>query len=309
VILVSTWNGVFGFDAGKVARELAHQQVRCMTAGGDGVIAMVGPGVLYRRDASGWTQQAETGAAVACCVAVGSSVFVGTEDARVLRVDASGEVEPLPGFHNVAGRDRWYAGGMMVDGKYMGPPLGVRSITATCDGGVLLANVHVGGIPRSVDGGRTWQPTIDIDADVHEVRAHPSRPEVVAAATAIGLAISRDGGATWTIESDGLHAKHCAAVAFVGDDVLVSAGPDPFSEDAAVYWRRADRAGLVPVGGGLPARTHGLVDTHDIAARGASVALADKGGTLYASEDRGATWTCVHERLPYPSGVVICADG
>jgi len=303
---------VFGFGGGadKVARELAHQQVRCMTLDGDGVpVAVVGGGVVYRREASGeWVKQAEVGAEVACCVVVGKTVFVGTEDARVLRVDGDGHVEALPGFGEVPGRDRWYAGGMMVNGKYMGPPLGVRSITATCDGGVLLANVHVGGIPRSVDGGRTWQPTIDIDADVHEVRAHPSKPALVAAATAIGLAISRDGGATWTIENQGLHAPHCAAVTFVGDDILVSAGPDPFSEDAAVYSRRADRTGLVPVAGGLPARTHGLVDTHDLAARGACVALADKSGYVYSSEDRGETWTCVHEGLPYPSGVVICGD-
>ena len=62
------------------------------------------------------------------------------------------------------------------------------------DGSVLLANVHVGGIPRSTDGGVTWQPTIDVDSDVHEVRAHPHRSGVVMAAAAIGLCASRDGG-------------------------------------------------------------------------------------------------------------------
>jgi len=72
-----------------------------------------------------------------------------------------------------------------------------------------------------------------------------------------------------------------------------------------VYWRRADRAGLVPVAGGFPARTRGLVDTHDLCARGETVALADKSGYVYASEDRGETWRCVQEGLPYPSGVVL----
>jgi hypothetical protein len=33
----------------------------------------------------------------------------------------------------------------------------------------LYANVHVGGILRTADGGETWTPTIDIDADVHHV--------------------------------------------------------------------------------------------------------------------------------------------
>lgn len=97
---------------------------------------------------------------------------------------------------------------------------------------MLLANVHVGGIPRSVDGGATWQPTIEIDSDVHEVRAHPNRPGMVAAAAAIGLCTSSDGGATWEVEQRGLHALHCSAVAFAGDDILVSAAADPFAPRA-----------------------------------------------------------------------------
>jgi hypothetical protein len=88
----------------------------------------------------------------------------------------------LAGFDAVAGRDTWYAGAAIVDGKLMGPPLGIRSMAATCDGAVLLANVHVGGIPRSTDAGLTWQPTIDIESDVHQVCAHPSRPDIVIAA-------------------------------------------------------------------------------------------------------------------------------
>src|SRR4029434_8936662 len=109
----------------------------------------------------------------------------------------------LDSFDAVDGRDTWYAGSAVINGERVGPPLGIRSITATADGSVLLANVHVGGIPRSTDGGTTWQSTIDVDSDVHEVRAHPHRPDVVMAAAAIGLCTSRDGGATWDIEQEG----------------------------------------------------------------------------------------------------------
>ena len=59
---------------------------------------------------------------------------------------------------------------------------------------------------RSTDGGATWHPTIDIHSDVHEVCAHPTHPSIVIAAAAIGLCISRDGGATWAVERGGLHA-------------------------------------------------------------------------------------------------------
>ena len=47
---------------------------------------------------------------LACCVAVGDVVYVGTDDARVLRVGANGELEQLRGFDAVAWRETWYAG-------------------------------------------------------------------------------------------------------------------------------------------------------------------------------------------------------
>lgn len=77
-----------------------------------------------------------------------------------------------------------------------------------------------GGIPRSIDGGVTWRPTIDIESDVHEVRAHPTRPDIVIAAAAIGLYISRDAGESWSVEREGLHTTYCSAVAFSGNDML-----------------------------------------------------------------------------------------
>ena len=57
------------------------------------------------------------------------------------------------------GKETWHAGTAVVDGRVVGPPLGVRSMAATCDGMALIANVRVGGIPRSTDGGVTWRPT------------------------------------------------------------------------------------------------------------------------------------------------------
>jgi hypothetical protein len=61
---------------------------------------------------------------LACCVAVGDVLYVGTNDAQVLRVSAAGEIEQLRGFDEVAGRDKWYAGSAVIDGKPAGPLLG-----------------------------------------------------------------------------------------------------------------------------------------------------------------------------------------
>jgi hypothetical protein len=212
--------------------ELAGQPVNALASDGrGGVLAIVSGHSLRRRTSDReWTTVATSEFDLACCVAADALISIGTDDARVLRVSADGDVEQLRGFDVVAGRDTWYAGSAIVDGQRVGPPLGIRSIAVTADMSVLLANVHVGGIPRSTDGGVTWHPTIDIDTDVHEVCAHPTDPNIVIAAAGVGCCVSQDAGATWTVEQDGLHGLHCCAVAFLGDDVLVSASTAHFRD-------------------------------------------------------------------------------
>jgi len=308
-VLVATWRaGLFVVSGGTPQQELANQSVSALAPDGHGgALAIVDGLSLCRRAPAGvWSTIATAEMNLACCVAVGDIIYVGTDDAMILRVSAAGEIEQLRGFEGVAGRDKWYAGGAVIDGKFVGPPLGVRYITSTSDGAVLLANVHVGGIPRSVDRGATWQPTIDINSDVHEVRAHPNRPGIVAAAAAIGLCTSSDGGATWEIEQRGLHALHCSAVAFAGDDILVSAAEGPFAPQGAIYRRGVDERGpLVPVTGGLPAWLDGIAHTGCIAANGAAVAVADRNGNLHLSADHGRTWSRRAEGLPTPGSILI----
>jgi photosystem II stability/assembly factor-like uncharacterized protein len=253
-----------------------------------------------------WSTIATTERDLACCVAAGGIIYVGTDDARVLRVGADGALEPLRGFDVVAGRETWHAGSAIIDGQRVGPPLGIRSITASPDGALLLANVHVGGIPRSTDGGAKWQPTIDVNSDVHEVRAHQNRPGIVIAAAATGLCTSRDGGVTWTVEQEGLHAPYCSAVAFAGDDILVSASTDHFATQGAIYRRPIDGHGpLVALAGGLPPWIDGIADTGCIAAHASAVAFADRNGNLYVSADTGRSWSRQADGLAAPSSVLI----
>ena len=309
-ILVATWDsGLFCVTGRTVYQELADRSVRSLVADEQGrTLAIVGGQSLRRRSSDGeWTEIAKGEFELSCCVPIGDVVFMGTDDARILRVGPDGEHHCLTGFDAVEGRDKWYAGTAVVDGKPMGPPLGVRSMAATCDGTVLLANVHVGGVPRSTDAGLTWRPTIDIDSDVHQVCAHPSRPDIVIAAAAKGLCISRDAGATWSIEQRGLHAHHCSAVAFGRNDIFVSASADPFAPQGAVYRRPIDGNGpLQPLGGGMPEWTDGGADTGCIATRDCAVAVIDRSGCLYVSHDDGASWSSPFDRLPTPSGLILC---
>jgi len=309
-ILVATWdNGLFSVTGTTVHQELVDQSVRSLVADERGrVLAIVGGHSLCRRSSGGeWTAMAKSDFELSCCVAIGDVVFVGTDDAQILRIGPDGTQQRLTGFDAVEGRDRWYAGSAIIDGKRVGPPLGIRSLAATCDGAVLLANVHVGGVPRSTDAGLTCRPTIDIDSDVHQVGTHPTRPDIVIAAAAVGLCMSRDAGATWTIEQRGLHAHHCSAVAFGRNDIFVSASTDPFAKQGAVYRRPIDSNGpLQPLGGGMPKWIDGKADTNCIATRDAMVAVIDRSGCLYVSHDDGATWSCPFDRLPVPSGLHIC---
>ena len=308
-ILVATWrDGLYVFTGETRHQELPGQPVRALAPDGHGgALAIVSGHSLCRRTSDGvWHPIATSVCQLACSVAVGDVIYVGTDDARVLRVTAHGMVDQLAGFDAVADRDKWYAGSAVINGQRVGPPLGIRSIAATCDGTVLLANVHVGGIPRSMDGGVTWEPTIDVDSDVHEVRGHPIHPGIVIAAAAIGLCISRDGGATWTVEQEGLHAAYCSAVAFSGDDILVSASADHFAPRGAVYRRSVDGHGpLVPVGAGLPRWINAIADTGCIATSASALAVADKAGNLYVSTDAGRAWSRRASGLPTASSGLI----
>jgi hypothetical protein len=308
---VATWSeGLFSVTGDDRTQEIANQPVRGLAPDGrGGALAIVGGHSLRRRAPGGeWATVAMSEFELSCCMAVRDTIYVGTDDARMLRLShAGGLLDPIDGFDHVAGRETWFAGSAIVNGQRLGPPLGIRSVAATSNGSILFANVHVGGIPRSLDGGRTWQPTIDINSDVHEVRAHPVDPDMVAAASGIGLCISRDRGATWTIESDGLHASHCSAGAFSGDDVLVSASTDPFAAQGRIYRRPIGPDGkIVAVEGGLPTWINGKADTGCISTNGSMIVVVDRAGTVYLSTEFGLAWSQSSIQLPTPSSALIC---
>jgi len=292
-IIAASWNnGLFVISGDTVSQELQEKAIRGLCAGRGGLLAIVDGHQLCSRSAQGhWDTLATSDSPLSCILATREAVLVGTDDAQLLRLTASGELQPLPGFRQVAGRERWYAGTAVIDGRVIGPPLGVRSLTATCDERAWFANVHVGGIPRSTDAGSSWHPTLEIDWDVHEVCAHPSRPQVLAAASGAGLCISVDGGASWSVTQEGLHAPYCAAVAFCGDDVLVCAANDHFADTSGLY--RAPYTApqqLAPVMIGESRWLGGIADTACLTTKGESVAVVGRAGQLHWSGDGGRNW-------------------
>lgn len=309
-ILISSWSdGVVAISSDGPRRELPGRTVSSLVPDGRfGAIAVVDGSAVMRRSVEGeWTDLMTSDHGVVSCLSVDEVVYAGTEGAHLLCVRRDGgPVERVEGFDRVDGRATWFAGSAVVDGRVVGPPLGVRSLAGSSEGRILLAGVHVGGIPRSVDAGDTWRPTIDIDWDVHEVSIHPEDAGTAIAACGVGLAVSRDGGANWNLEHPASAVTHCSAAAFSGEEIFVSVSEGPFAPHGTVLRRPIDGPGsLRSVGGGLPNRLDGIVDTGCIASKGAELGLVDQGGNLYASENAGRHWRRVLQGIQEPSSVLI----
>jgi hypothetical protein len=227
----------------------------------------------------------------------GFGVLVGTADARLWAVHA--DASPVTGFDAVAGRDRWHAVGS--------PRPYIRSVTSTAGDGAFLASVHVGGIPRSTNGGVSWFPTVGVDADVHEVRAHPGDPRLVMAAAAVGLLESGDGGATWEEPATrGLHSTYLRALAFPTGAVIVSASDGPFGHRVALYRRDLEGREFERCTTGLPDWLPAIVDTGLLAAHGRRV-VAGTADQIVRSDDGGQRWVSLAADLPPVTAVAILA--
>src|SRR5207247_1448021 len=96
----------------------------------------------------------------------------------------------------------------------------------------------------------------------------------------------------------GLHATYSRAIAFDGDDVLVSVSDGPFTRHSAIYRARVDasRPGLTREGNGLPEWLDGNVDTRCLASSGGKLALADGSGAVWARTGPGE-WQRVADGL------------
>jgi hypothetical protein len=299
VIRVGTAEGLFSLDGDATPEpQLARHRI---SAFADDWAIVDSQSVVYRT-AAGWRQALTVKSPEPSLGIYGAIVSRGDEaivgwGGSLTRVFKTRRFEPIAGFESVPGRGEWHAVGSRK--PY------VRSLTETPDG-VLLANVHVGGIPRSTDGGATWEPTIDVDADVHQVRAHPDRADVVLAAAAVGLCRSDDGGATWKVLTDGLHATYSRAVALADDVLLVSASTGPVTDEGAVYRRSLDGDGpLERCTEGLPEWHPHNVDTGCLDTDGTRAAFGGADGVLYGSDDAGRTWRVLADGLPPITAVAI----
>ena len=291
-ILLGTERGLWERrgDALEPVEPFAAREVTALARDGMRTWALVEGRVLWvTRDRGGWREHASIdGPAATCLAPTPGGLLVGTAHAHLLRL-VKGKLSRVESFETVAGRDAWYTP--------WGDPADVRSIAVAGDG-TLHVNVHVGGVARSRDGGVSWMPTVDVEADVHQVRAHPTRANVVLAAAYEGFGLSRDGGDSWEFVTDGMHAHYARAVAVADDTVLVSASTGPGGRRSALYRKPLD-------GGARFERCHDRlpwfddnIDTACLEAAGPAVVFGTEDGRVFQSLDGGAHWELVTKGMP-----------
>jgi hypothetical protein len=300
-ILIATADGLHEVDGSghASAAGLAGRSITALASDPNARWALVEGAEVWRSAAGGdWDRVAIAEDARLTCVApTAAGMLAGAAGARLFRLTEA-RIAAVSSFDGAEGRETWHT-------PWGGPP-DTRSMSEWDES--IYVNVHVGGILRTEDGGETWTPTIDIDADVHQVATAEG---LVLAACAGGLATSPDRGRTWDGRDEGLEASYSRAVAVCGDLVLVSASRGPRGGRSGVY-----RAGLA--GGpfercrdGLPEWFDDNVDTYclDAVPDGSFAAFGTSDGSVFASEDRGASWTEVASGLPAVRRVLVTRDG
>lgn len=303
-ILVGTAGGLWEIDGrGRAASEAhAGRTVTALAREGTRTWAIVDGKTVARKEGDrGWETIASIDGPPATCLApVPGGMLIGTEEAHLWSLGG----DPLlrvEGFETVEGRPAWHTP--------WGDPAAVRSIATGADGdatSAIYVNVHVGGVVRSRDGGRSFTPTVDIDVDVHQVIVHPGEPKLVLVAAYDGLGISRDGGDSWEFVTAGMHAHYCRAVTIAQDVILVSASTGPGGKRSALYRRPLDsRADFERCRKGLPTWFDDNIDTACLAAGGGIVAAGTEDGRVFRSLDTGASWDLIADGLPAVRAIII----
>lgn len=289
-ILVGTRDGLHELDQGGRPGVVWHAGRRVTAVAPEGWelwSVLDGREIWHTAGVDWWFRVANLDGPRAHCMAdTRAGVLVGASESRLLRVAGEG-VEPVAGFERAGGRERWFT-------PWGGPP-DVRSLSE--DREAVYVNVHVGGILRSRDHGDTWQPTIDLHADVHRVLARPGR---LLAACGRGLAVSHDSGDTWRFRTEGLHATYCRSVAVCGDALLLSVADGAGGGHGAVYRGGLDGESLERCRSGLPEWFEDNIDSlcFDAVPKGDLAAFGTSDGRVFASVDQGATWGEVASGLP-----------
>lgn len=269
-------------------------------ASGDLLAVIVDHHEVWTRTGGCWRRAATAPEELNCIsITADKRLLVGSAGARLAWI-AGGEACFIGNFDDLPERSLWKT-------PWGGPP-DVRSMAVAPDG-TLYANVHVGWIARSKDGGRTWESIHKgLHMDVHQVATHPVNPAIVIAATAGGFHFSEDWGETFAIRNEGMPSLYQRACACFdsGEVFLASTSCGPHgcaealllrSENAGKNWEQVK---------GLPESLEKNIDTHQIFILGKAhgLVMVDN-SVVYETFDEGIHWRQMGSFPRLFGGVVV----
>jgi photosystem II stability/assembly factor-like uncharacterized protein len=247
-----------------------------------------------------------------------SVVYAGTEPGAIFRSEDRGETFTLErALWDHPHRTEWNEG-------YGGQAFHTILPHPT-DPDTVIAAISTGGVYRTHDGGRSWEPANKgIKAEfmpgernfpefgqcVHKVARHPGKPDRLYLQNHGGVYRSDDGGDSWNYIADGLPSEFGFAMVVHPHDPdtvfvfpISDAGARWPVDGEARVWRSRD-AGETwePLGDGtLPddyyvavMRDAMCTDTHEPT----GLYFGGRNGAVWASADEGATWREVVRDLP-----------
>jgi hypothetical protein len=291
-LLAATEEGLWVVDPeGDRADRALGEPIRCVAAGGDGVVlAGTGNGLGLSRDRGRSFESIELPEPDVFSVAVSpadGALYAGTEPSRVFRAAAPGEPwQELEALQGIPSRGDWSF-----------PPRPwthhVRWIAPSPhDAERLLVGIELGGVMLSADGGRTFSDhRPGAVADAHQLAWHPSAAGRAYEVGGGGAAWSADAGESWAQDSGGLEVSYCWTLAVSPSDPdrwWIAAAPGPMQAhrrgDAGAHLYRRDDGAWQRLAGPLAEMPYALVATDS------ALFLATRTGRLRVSEDRGESW-------------------
>ena len=224
----------------------------------------------------------------------GQTVYAGSEPAAVFRSSDGGESwHECRGFGEVPEASQWNFHGDRASH--------VRELRLSRQSpDTIYAGIEVGGVVRSRDGGVTWEQLQGTDDDIHLVDVNPALPQRMYVATAEAPFRSDDGGDHWELINDGLERGYTLHITSAPDDaevVLVSvsssAGRNNPQFLRSVKGGRAwDMIKEFGSDGDMVVAIDWDPNSHS------RVYAGTNGGSLFCSNDKGATWELLQVSLP-----------
>jgi photosystem II stability/assembly factor-like uncharacterized protein len=242
--------------------------------------------------------------------------YIGTEPGGLFKSDDGGDSFSLVStlWDHPSRPKFWFGGGR--------DEAGIHSILVDPrDDRRVLVGISCAGVFETTDGGATWtprnrglsasylpNPDVEVGHDPHCISLCAADPDVLWQQNHDGLYRSTDGARAWTALSEAGQLPHFGFVIAADPQrpetawvVPAVADEERTAIDGALCVCRTDDGGRSwsAFRAGLPQTDcFDLVYRHGMDVSGYTLAFGSTSGSLFVSDDRGESWSCLGQHLP-----------